>query len=139
MGSGAAVRVLLADDEPQVRACLVAILKARGFQVQEACDGLEAMNCLEACAGSVDLLITDIKMPRMDGIALARQASERYRGIPVLFISGLVSDPLDSLECKKNTGCAFLRKPFRPSEFMDAIGKLLVRSGDVSLAGSESD
>ena len=72
------------------------------------------------------LLITDIKMPRMDGIALARAVAKVYPTIPVLFISGW-SDPLEEPEWQK-PGYAFLRKPFLPKVLINSIEELLARS-----------
>ena len=65
-------RVLLADDDPQIRAFLQASLRARQYLVDLASDGVEALDVVERFGATVNLLITDIKMPRMDGVSLAR-------------------------------------------------------------------
>jgi CheY-like chemotaxis protein len=81
-------RILLADNGPQIRSIIEAILKARNYLVDQANDGVEALKTLQILGGTVGLLITDIEMPRMDGVALARCAAEVFPTMPVLFMSG---------------------------------------------------
>lgn len=117
-------RIVLADDDQQIRSFLKAILKAQGFDVHQAGDGQEAAEVLKELGGMVDLLITDIKMPRMDGVALAKAVAELYPTLPVLFISGWTFDLLDAPEWRQ-PGYAFLQKPFLPKALISAIGHLL--------------
>ena len=119
-------RIVLADDAQQIRSFLKAILKAQGFDVYDAGDGQEAVEVLEKLGGLVELLITDIKMPRMDGIALAKAVAEIYPTLPVLFISGWTFDLLDAPEWRR-PGYAFLRKPFLPKALISSIEQLLAR------------
>lgn len=120
-------RILLVDDEPQVRSYIHAILNKRNYRVDQATDGIEAVEVLRGNDGIVDLLITDIKMPRMDGVALARAAADLFPMMPVLFISAW-ADPLDSQEWWKPQ-YAFLRKPFLPKALFVAIDQLLEQLG----------
>ena len=103
-------RIVLADDDRQIRSVVKAILKAHGFDVHEAGDGQEAAEVLEKLGGVVDLLITDIKMPRMDGVALAKAVAEIYPTLPVLCISGWTVDLLDGPEWRR-PGCGFRAMP----------------------------
>jgi DNA-binding NtrC family response regulator len=119
-------RIVLADDDQQIRSFLKAILKAQSFDVHEAGDGQEAAEVLKVLGGRVDLLITDIKMPRMDGVALAKAVAELYPALPVLFISGWTFDLLDAPEWRQ-PGYAFLRKPFLPKALISSIEQLLAR------------
>lgn len=120
-------RIVLADDDQSIRSFLKAILKARGFDVHEAGDGQEAAEALEKLGGLVDLLITDIKMPRKDGVALAKAVAEIYPTLPVLFISGWTFDLLDEPE-RRQPKYAFLRKPFLPKALITTIEQLLART-----------
>jgi CheY-like chemotaxis protein len=125
-------RVLLADDDPQIRAFLQASLRARQYLVDLASDGVEALDVVERLGATVNLLITDIKMPRMDGVSLARAVAQILPRLPVLFISGW-ADPLDEPEWQKPQ-YAFLRKPFLPKALVSCIEELLARSSAASAA-----
>jgi two-component system cell cycle sensor histidine kinase/response regulator CckA len=125
-------RVLLADDDPQIRAFLEASLRAREYLVDLASDGVEALDVVERLGGTVNLLITDIKMPRMDGVSLARAVAQILPRLPVLFISGW-ADPLEEPEWQKPQ-YAFLRKPFLPKALVSCIEELLARSSAASAA-----
>ena len=81
--------VLLAEDEAAVRAFVKTILQREGYQVLEAADGNGAVALARKVNGAIDLLVTDIKMPGMDGVALAEALKEMRPGIPVVFMSGL--------------------------------------------------
>ena len=116
-------RILLADDNPQVRAILVAILTRRNYLVDQAVDGIEALDILRESGSIVDLLITDIKMPRMDGLDLARAVAEMFPAMPVLFISGW-AESIDVPEWRKARH-AFLRKPFLPNVLMNSVEQLI--------------
>lgn len=119
-------RILLADDDPQIRSFLAATLRARNYLVDLANDGVEALEFLQTHGSTVDLLITDIKMPRMDGVTLARAVAQMSPLMPVLFISGWAA-PLEEPEWQKPE-YAFLRKPFLPQALMNSIEELLPQS-----------
>lgn len=76
-------RILVVDDDPQIRSFVEAALKARKYLTHHAIDGVEALELLRALGSPVDLLITDIKMPRMDGVSLARVVAEIFPATPV--------------------------------------------------------
>jgi CheY-like chemotaxis protein len=69
--SGKKGRILLVDDEPQVRSFVKAFLQSARFEVVEANDGVEAVEIVESGGEPFDILVTDVKMPRMDGTTLA--------------------------------------------------------------------
>jgi CheY-like chemotaxis protein len=124
--SMAQCRILLVDDDPLVRSFVEATLKAREYLVDQANDGADALEVLQTLGGTVDLLITDIRMPRMDGVALARAVAEMFPAMPVLFISGW-ADPLEEPEWQKPE-YAFLRKPFLPKVLISSLEELRGRS-----------
>jgi DNA-binding NtrC family response regulator len=125
------LRILLADDDPDIRSFLASILRRRDFVVDSACDGIEALELLKVPGYAADLLITDVKMPRMDGVGLARAAAALYPDMPVLFISGW--SEVDGPEWQK-PGYAFLRKPFLPKALLNSIEDLLAPKTDVARA-----
>ena len=85
-------RVLLVDDEPLVRKLTSRHLVAAGYVVRVADDGLDAIAKLRG--GLPDLIITDIKMPRMSGVELLRVVRKRFPQIPVIAFSGMAADEM---------------------------------------------
>jgi DNA-binding NtrC family response regulator len=116
--------ILIADDEPTIRTYLRAILRVEGFQLVEAGDGIEALQKIEQRGEGVDLLVTDVRMPRMDGVALAHAVSEAYPGTPVLYISGYPFSMEEHRLTHANM-CAFLPKPFTRQQLLEAVRNCL--------------
>jgi CheY-like chemotaxis protein len=116
--------ILVVDDNPSVRTFISSILRHRGFGIEniEANNGVEALRIVRELAGKIDLLITDIQMPEMDGVCLARAVKEEFPSIPIIFVSGY-SQP-DEL-AKAEEPCAFIEKPFTPKVLVDAVMKCL--------------
>ena len=103
-------RILVVDDEPLLRSLLVDTLSAVGYESDAASDGVEALSLLrEHEPYFYNLLITDIKMPNMDGITLLRRIRRAYPLLPVLFITGVVSE--ETMAAAGPDG--YLSKPFR--------------------------
>jgi CheY-like chemotaxis protein len=82
------MRILLTEDDDSVRAFVSRALELDGHDVETACHGVEALERLTENEGSYDLLVTDVKMPIMDGIALAHEASGQWPGLPILLMTG---------------------------------------------------
>ena len=80
--------VLLVDDEASVRAYVKTVLQGQGLNVLEAADGVDALGVLRCFGRAVDLLITDVQMPRMMGTDLVQAVRSDYPNIPVVYISG---------------------------------------------------
>jgi len=87
-------RILLIDDEPLVRKIISRYLVAAGYVVRVAVDGLDAIGKLRA--GLPDLIISDLKMPRMSGVELLDVVRKRFPQIPVIVISGVVADEMSA-------------------------------------------
>jgi CheY-like chemotaxis protein len=81
--------VLVVDDEPLFRSAVATILRKAGFHTIEAQDGLEAYEIVRAIGASVELLLTDIQMPRMDGMSLIESIRELHPKMPVLLMTGV--------------------------------------------------
>jgi len=112
--------VLVAEDEPGVRALVAAVLRGLGLEVIAAGDGVEALAA--SAEAPVRLLVTDVDMPRMDGRELAARMRERAPDLPTLFVSGYAGG---SLAAAGDPATAFLPKPFRSAELADAVRALL--------------
>lgn len=117
--------VLLVDDEPGVRQVLQAFLELEGLHVIEASDGEEALRL--ALSTAVDLVVTDIMMPRMDGVRLLRELRSHFGAeLPVVVISGHHDArlPADLIDGRTR----FLTKPVTLNGFCGLVRELLVTS-----------
>jgi signal transduction histidine kinase len=110
--------VLVVEDEPTVRSMAVRALQEAGYQVYDANHGQEALDVIDAQAGQVDLVITDIGMPVMDGHELARRLRLSRPGLPVLYVSGYG---------EAGTVTPFLQKPFSPDDLVERVATVLAR------------
>lgn len=81
-------RILIAEDEEALRALCARALMTDGHEVKTACDGTDAIDLLGRDNGRFDLLLTDIRMPMMDGIALALAVARDYPGVTILLMTG---------------------------------------------------
>jgi len=113
-------RILIAEDEEAVRTLCVRALSGDGYEVLSAADGAEALDLIEHEDGRIDLLVTDIQMPVMDGIALALAAARDHPDLTILLMTGLADQRerahgLDALVHE------VLTKPFSLAEFRLAV------------------
>ncbi len=118
--------VLLVEDEDGVRALSRHVLQSSGYIVLEAHDGLEAIRVAEQHKGRIDLLLTDVVMPRMSGREVAERLAGMHAGMKVLFLSGYTDDAVvrhGILEAE----VAFLQKPFSPGSLAAKVREVLDR------------
>ncbi|HWR54203.1 MAG TPA: response regulator [Bryobacteraceae bacterium] len=116
--------ILVVDDEPMALKLVQTILEKRGFEVLISTDPFSALKLFEMKRDDIDLLITDIVMPEMDGTRLATKVVEIAPELPVLFMSGFVTeDEVD--QAASISQFAFIRKPFRPQTLVQAVRKML--------------
>ncbi len=108
--------VLVVDDEADVRSFVRTVLVRNGYEVLEAEDGVAAYELVERLSGGIKLLVTDVKMPRMDGITLGEKVGAGYPEIGVLYISAYVPDAPT-----RGAGRRFLPKPFRPEALVECV------------------
>lgn len=118
--------ILLVEDEEAVRELTVKILEMNGYSVIEAKDGAEAFEIYEKLPGKIDLLITDVVMPRMSGRELAEKVTQLDPDIRVLFSSGY-SDDRNMMRNRDLKTIDFINKPFTPEELGRKIRQLLDR------------
>jgi two-component system cell cycle sensor histidine kinase/response regulator CckA len=103
-------RILFVEDEPLVRGIAARLLRDRGYDVIEACDGEEALDLAKRHAGQIHLMISDVIMPGRDGPSLLRAARPYLGEAPVLFISGYAEAEFSEL-LEGEAGVSFLAKP----------------------------
>jgi CheY-like chemotaxis protein len=115
-------RVLVVEDEPVIRRLIVRMLEEAGYDVLQAEDGLAALDLIHAVNGALDLLVTDVVMPRMSGAELVDRARAEYPSMNILCISGY-ADPIVP------KGHHFLPKPFTAAALVATIQKLFGMCG----------
>lgn len=128
-GSGAIIpsrstNILVVEDETALRRLIAASLEKRHHKILAAKDGSEALELFRQHADEIQLVITDLMMPRMDGLALKRQIETLRPKVKFLFISGYAETVLEQQQTQVK-GCAFLEKPFLPEELATMVNILL--------------
>lgn len=120
-------RILLVDDEPSVRAPLARVLQRDGHVVIEAGDGADAFELFASTEEAFDLLISDIRMPVMDGIALALSVAGRQPGFPILLMTGYAQQRERAHELEGLVEDV-LTKPFPLADFRAAVQRILAKA-----------
>jgi two-component system, cell cycle sensor histidine kinase and response regulator CckA len=103
--------VLVVDDEQGLRELVCRTLRDEGFRTLEAAHGGEALEILEAASEPVDLVVTDVVMPGMDGRELGRRLSQRWPDLPILYISAYDVNDIFRRGSPRQSA-PFLQKPF---------------------------
>jgi two-component system chemotaxis response regulator CheY len=118
-------RILAVDDSPSMRQMVGVTLKSAGYDVLEACDGREALDIAKQQA-PVDLVITDVNMPNMDGLTLVRELRmlPHYRGVPLLVLTTEASAE-KKLEGKAAGATGWVVKPFSPDRLLATIARII--------------
>jgi PAS domain S-box-containing protein len=130
--------VLLVEDDDAVRVMAARILRQQGYVVLEAHHGAAALAALREHEGRIDILVTDVLMPEMDGVELAQAVTRCRPETRVLFMSGYAQR--DLLSGATTPGATLLQKPFRIGELVGAIRKVLdAEPGAVLNSASSTD
>jgi two-component system cell cycle sensor histidine kinase/response regulator CckA len=103
--------VLVVDDEQGLRDLVCRTLRAEGYKTLEAAHGAEALEVMETTPEPVDLVVTDVVMPGMDGRELGRRLSQRWPDLPILYISAYDVNDIFRRGSPR-TSAPFLQKPF---------------------------
>jgi PAS domain S-box-containing protein len=115
--------VLVVEDEAPVRSFVSMVLKTRGYRILEASSGREALDVLRRTRGSIDALITDVIMPEMSGVEVARRITAERPHIPVLYMSGYADEVLRHEHAP--VGSVFLQKPFTPDVLLTRLREVI--------------
>ena len=114
--------VLVVDDAPSVREYVKTVLQEEGFEIIEASDGIDGYNLIQEFGSGIALVITDVIMPKMDGVSLAESVRELFPTMPVLLMTGYASThrlPIESV---------VLQKPFSPDALVEAVRKVIEKT-----------
>jgi len=115
--------VLVVDDEATVRAPIARMLKHLGYFVLQASNGEDALQVISEYGGPVHLVISDVRMPEMDGAELAGMLRSAFPDMRLLLISGVGVHAIDV--SRQIEGCRFLAKPFTLDELAVTVRSLL--------------
>jgi CheY-like chemotaxis protein len=123
------VTILVVEDEAALRRLLCRSLEKRNHQVFEAKDGAEGLAIFRQHAAQIQMVITDLMMPRMDGFKLKQHISAIKPDVKFLFMSGYAEQVVEQHDGLLN-GCVFLEKPFLPRELAEKVDGML--RGDIA-------
>jgi two-component system, NtrC family, response regulator AtoC len=133
-------KILVVDDEINMQVVLRAMLKKEGYEVLTASDGREALKVLAAGRGNIDVVVTDLKMPNLDGMGLLEKVTKDYPSTPVIMITahGTVATAVDAL---KMGAFDYVTKPFEQDELKNVIFKAIKtrRLSDEEFVASSDD
>ena len=115
--------ILVADDETPVRELVRHILETAGYAVLTAADGEQALQVSRTFPSTIHLLLSDVLMPKLGGMALREQILRERPGMKVLLLSGTVEEPPEGVE--------FLRKPFQAEILRHHVRRLLTADSSV--------
>lgn len=117
-------RILIVEDEDSVRAFASRALSSAGYVVHEADSGVDALEVLEEIDGEIELLISDVVMPEMDGPTLLTHMRERYPEIKVIFVSGYAEENIRK-GLEDDSSVEFLAKPFSLKQLAQKVKTVL--------------
>lgn len=116
--------ILLVEDEPLVRRTIVRMLEQEGFSVVDAEHGLAAQELLAKSTFTPDLVVTDLRMPYLNGAELGSSVSRLRPGVPVLYMSGFGSETTEWLTRDVIDSC-YIAKPFSREQLLETVKRCL--------------
>ncbi len=127
--------ILLVEDESILRRALTEVLESEGYSVLTASDGRDALGLVATYEETIDLLLTDVQMPRMGGLALAEELYNQQPSVKIVFMSSFDRKNLQEIQSRL-VGAEFLRKPFSISVLTKTVQQALRLAGDSNLAAA---
>jgi CheY-like chemotaxis protein len=115
--------VLVVDDEPVVRKVAARVLLSAGYEVREVGDGQQALEFLQVGNLNVDVVVSDIVMPRLNGVELLETLSRSHPELPVILMSGYGAADLEARGIAPP--CALLAKPFLPERLLAEVERCI--------------
>jgi two-component system cell cycle sensor histidine kinase/response regulator CckA len=128
-------RVLLVDDEPSVRRFASRVLTEDGFLVEEAGDGAEALDRVRGGGPPVDVVVSDVVMPRLNGVELAVALNASHPSLPVILMSGYATGQLEGMGIA--APCGILGKPFSGGRLIKEVRRCLEDVDPLAFSASD--
>ena len=123
--AGGGETVLVVDDEVAVRRFAMRVLEREGYGVLEARDGVEALEVVRGGLVSIEVVVSDIVMPRLNGVELIQALATTNPSLPVILMSGYTTAALSELSIA--TPCAMLAKPFAAERLVEEVERCIKR------------
>ena len=117
-------RILVVEDDESVRSLVVRALRSSGHDIDEACDGAQGLQTIEERAGAYDLVLSDIRMPEMDGIEMAKAAAVRFHGLKIMLVTAY-ADQRERAEDLDAVVVDVILKPFALADLRQRVGRAL--------------
>jgi DNA-binding response OmpR family regulator len=115
--------ILIVDDSTMIRTAVAKTLAGQNYEILQADDGVNGLAAWEKDAARITLVISDVFMPRMDGLTMARELRRRSRTLPVLLMSSKLDE--DSRWVAEEAGFRFLPKPFRDPYLLELVARMI--------------
>jgi DNA-binding NtrC family response regulator len=125
--AGSAALVLVVDDETAVRRFACRVLDRAGYGVLEATDGAEALELIQSGSAALEAVVSDIVMPRMNGVELMQALALSQPDLPVILMSGYATEAL--IELGIASPCSILPKPFSAERLLAEVSRCIRRPG----------
>ncbi|MGA7161468.1 MAG: response regulator [Bacteroidota bacterium] len=116
--------ILIVEDNDAMRELLKTILQNDGHMVISASDGLEAIEYYKTEGKKIELIITDIEMPKLNGVEAYRQIKKINSGVKVIFVSGTLNKKLEE-QLKTDGIVGFFQKPYAPADILTKVREIL--------------
>jgi DNA-binding NtrC family response regulator len=126
--------ILVVDDESSVRRFASRVLVEEGFGVEEATDGLEALTLARGGAHTFDAVLSDIVMPRLNGVQLLQELTLSHPTLPVVLMSGYAAAQLETMGI--TPPCGMLIKPFSAEQLVGEVRRCLRGADPLAVSGS---
>jgi CheY-like chemotaxis protein len=133
--NAASRRILVVDDEPTVRHFATRVLVEAGYHVEEAADGAAALDRVQAGTMPPDAVVSDIVMPRVNGVELLRALTTTHPGLPIILMSGYGTEQLQGMGIA--APCAILSKPFSADRLLEEVRRCLAGIDPRTLADAD--
>jgi CheY-like chemotaxis protein len=134
MAKSSQYTILVVDDEELVRNLVVTLLSKSGHSSITAVDGVDALDRMKG--NRIDAVITDIKMPNMDGVALTTEILKRYPNLPILVMTGFGEEYSAGAAIAAGAR-EYIKKPFSPNEFFSQLQKMIEDSETIKRLKNE--
>lgn len=130
-------RILIVDDEPSIRRFASRVLLEEGYLVEEAADGADALGRVRDGGLAVDVVVSDVVMPRLNGVELLRQLNALHPHLPIILMSGYATAQLEGMGIA--TPCGILHKPFSGERLLEEVRRCLTDADPLAVSASDAE